>query len=201
MPQRTLDPTAVLPSSEAPPSAVSAPAARRPSDTPSPAPGPVSLEGIGDVVDAGRPSGYAHLGERRLPTLGRLVAAARGAASSLRRPTLWPTRRGHWQPAPRAARRHASGRLRVTTVALEPNSFVSGPADHPARPHGMEVLYLVSGRAHLIASAPDGQMRSASELAEGRARVVGAPAGGTARGHHFLVNTGDEVAVVVRVTA
>jgi len=201
MPQRTLAATAVLPSADTSVTAATAPAARRPSEPRTVADGPVSLEGIGDVVDAGRPSGYAHLGERRLPTLGRLVAAARGAASSLRRPTLWPTRRGHWQPAPRAARRHANGRLRVTTVALEPNSFVSGPADHSARPHGMEVLYLVSGRAHLIASAPDGQMRSASELSEGRARVVGAHGGPSARGHHFLVNTGDEVAVVVRVTA
>ncbi|MFD3687463.1 hypothetical protein ACFWTE_21945 [Nocardiopsis sp. NPDC058631] len=199
MPQRTLAPTTVLPSSDTPVSAVAAPAARRPSESRTVATGPVSLEGIGDVVDAGRPSGYAHLGERRLPTLGRLVSAARGAATSLRRPALWPTRRGHWQPAPHAARRHASGRLRVTTVALEPNSFVAGPAERSDVPHGMEVLYLVSGRAHLIASAPDGQMRSASELSEGRARVVGAPGGRP--GHHFLVNTGDEVAVVVRVTA
>ncbi|WP_159944097.1 MULTISPECIES: hypothetical protein [unclassified Nocardiopsis] len=153
---------------------------------------PVSLEGIGDVVDAGRRSGYAHLSERHQPTVGRLVSAARGAAAALGRPTLWPARRGHWQLAPRSARRLASGRMRVTTVALEPNSFVPDPA-----PQGMEVLYLVSGRAHLIASGPDGQMRSASELAAGRVRVVG-----TAEDRdQYLVNTGDAVAVVVRVSA
>ncbi|WP_444962306.1 hypothetical protein [Nocardiopsis sp. M1B1] len=195
MPQRTLSGTAVLPA----PHNVAAPAAAAPAPSSAPAPrsAPVSLEGIGDVVDAGRRSGYAHLGERRMPTLGRLVSAARGAAASLSGPALRPSRRGRWQPAPRAARRRAGGRLRVTAVALEPNSFVSGPAPHPSRRHGMEVLYLVSGRAHLIASAADGQMRSASELSAGRARVVGSAGGG---GHH-LVNTGDEVAVVVRVTA
>lgn len=201
MPQRTLSATAVLQPAATVVVPTAAPAARRSSETTAAPVRPVSLDGIGDVVDAGRRSGYAHLVERRLPTVGRLVAAARGAASSLRRPTLWPTRRGHWQPAPRAARRHVSGRFRVMTVALEPNSFVSGPAERSDRPHGMEVLYLVSGRAHLIASGPDGQMRSASELAEGRARVLGASEGRAAGGHHFLVNTGDEVAVVVRVTA
>ncbi|OOC56586.1 MULTISPECIES: hypothetical protein [Nocardiopsis] len=183
MPQSTLSSTAVLPTSET---------------VTTRTPG-VSPEGIGDVVDAGRRSGYAHLGERRLPTLGRLAAAARGAAA-LVGPTLWPARRGHWQPAPRAARRHAGGRLRVTAVVLEPNDLVSGSAPRSARARGMEVLYLVSGRAHLITSAPDGQVRSASELAADRVRVVGA-AGSSGRSGHFLVNTGDEVAVVVRVTA
>lgn len=189
MPQRTLAGTAVLPT---------------PGTAPAPAPairaGALSLEGIGDVVDAGRRSGYAHLAERRLPTVGRLVAAARGAAASLSRPHLWPTRRGHWQPAPRAVRQHANGRVRVTVVALEPNSFVPGPTPRSFQPYGMEVLYLASGRAHLIASAPDGRMRSASELVAGRTRVVGAT-WGHGRRHHFLVNTGEEVAVVVRVTA
>lgn len=168
--------------------------------TPRPRTASVSLDGIGDVIDAGRSSGYAHLVERRLPTLGQLVSAARGAASTLLRPTLWPTRRGHWQPAPRSARRHVSGRFRVTTVALEPNSFVPGPARRADRPHSLEVLHLVSGRAHLITSGADGQMRSAAELATGRTRVVGGT--GTAEGdNHYLVNTGDEVAVLVRVTA
>jgi hypothetical protein len=157
----------------------------------------VSLDGIGDVVDAGRRSGYAHLRELRLPTIGRLTAAARGAADALARPTLWPTRRGRWQPAPRVARRQASGRLRVTVVALEPNSFVAEPAPRPDRSLGMEVLRLVGGRAHVITSGPDGQMRSAAELTAGRTRVVG----GSGSGHHYLVNTGDEVAVVVRVSA
>ncbi|MFE9244210.1 hypothetical protein [Nocardiopsis sp. NPDC006938] len=172
----------------------------RPGTSPS-APGPrtasVSLDGIGDVVDAGRTSGYAHLVERRLPTVGQLVTAARGAAASLRRPTLWPTRRGRWQPAPRSARRHVGGRFRVTTVALEPNSFVPGPARHSDHAHGMEVLHLVSGRAHLITSGAAGQMRAAAELSVGRTRVVG---GASRQGHHHLVNTGDEVAVVVRVS-
>ncbi len=184
------------------PQQASAATAPRPATTelaPRPRTVSASLDGIGDVVDAGRSSGYAHLSERRLPTLGQLASAARGAALSLRRPTLWPTRRGRWQPAPRSARRHVSGRFRVTTVALEPNSFVSGPERRSDRPHNLEVLHLVSGRAHLITSGADGQMRSAAELVAGRTRVVGAS--GAARGHHHLVNTGDEVAVLVRVTA
>lgn len=162
--------------------------------------GSVSLEGIGDVVDAGRRSEYTHLGERRLPTVGHLVTAARNAATALTSSSLPPVRRGRWQPAPRPVRRHASGRMRITAVTLEPNSFVADPA-RTRRPHSLEVLYLVVGRAHLITSAPDGQMRSAAELAPGRARVVGAHQEGASQGHHFLVNTGDEVAVVVRVTS
>ncbi|MFE3458464.1 hypothetical protein ACFXKD_13060 [Nocardiopsis aegyptia] len=199
MPQQALSAPTVVPSPsgasrgngtstldrEAP---VAAPAAPRPT---------VTLEGIGDVVDAGRRSGYAHLRGLRLPTIGRLAAAARGAADALDRPTLWPSRRGRWQPAPRAARRRATGRLRVTVVALEPNSFVSEPTPRPDRSRGLEVLHLVGGRAHLISSGADGRMRSASELAPGRTRVVG----GTGAGRHYLVNTGDEVAVVVRVSA
>ncbi|WP_026119450.1 hypothetical protein [Nocardiopsis ganjiahuensis] len=185
------------------PQQASAATALRPATTehaPRPRTASVSLDGIGDVVDAGRSSGYAHLSERRLPTLGQLVSAARGAAVSLRRPTLWPTRRGRWQPAPRSARRHVSGRFRVTAVALEPNSFVPGPVRRSDRPHNLEVLHLVSGRAHLITSGADGQMRSAAELAVGRTRVVG-DSSAAGQGHHYLVNTGDEVAVLVRVTA
>ncbi|WP_017613830.1 hypothetical protein [Nocardiopsis salina] len=166
-----------------------------------PQPSRVSLEGIGDVVDAGARSGYAHLGERRAPTLGQLCSAAREAAAVLVRPSTWPVRRGRWQPAPRSARRHAAGRLRVSVVALEPNSFVAGPQSPAHRRGPMEVLHLVSGRAHLINSGPDGWMRSAAELAPGRSRVVGTPAAGGQRGHQFLVNTGDEMAVVLRVTA
>lgn len=157
----------------------------------------VSLDGIGDVVDAGRTSGYAHLGARRLPTLGQVVAAAGDAATALRRPTLWPARRGSWQPAPRSVRRLVRGRFRVTSVALEPNSFIAGPTSRAADPHTLEALYLVSGRAHLITSAADGQMLSAAELTSGRARVVGSGA----RGSRHLVNTGEEVAILVRVTA
>lgn len=162
---------------------------------------PVSPEGIGDIMDAGRPSGYAHLSGRGAPTVGRLVAAARGAALALHRPARWPSRRDRWQAAPRPARRHAGGRLRITAIALEPNSFApcssspaAGAASRPGAPRS-EVLYLVSGRAHLITAAPGGQMRAASELSCDRARVLGA--GPDA----YLVNTGAEVAVIVRVTA
>lgn len=157
----------------------------------------VSLDGIGDVVDAGRTSGYAHLSARRLPTLGQVVSTARAAAAALRRPTLWPTRRGHWQPVPRTVRRRFRGRFRVSTVALEPNSFIAGPEAPVDRPRSLEVLHLVSGRAHLITSGVDGQMLSAAELTRGRVRVMG----DGARGRRHLVNTGDEVAVLVRVTA
>ncbi|MFE1077454.1 hypothetical protein ACFW31_02975 [Nocardiopsis alba] len=178
----------------------SAPTADRPTAVghdPRPRTAPVSLDGIGDVVDAGRSSGYAHLDARGLPTLGQVVTAARAAAASLHRPTLWPSRRGSWQPAPRSTRRRVGGQFRVTTVALEPNGFVPGPVPRSEEPHALEVLCLVRGRAHLIAAETDGRMLSATELAIDRARVVGG--GGGERRH--LVNTGDEIAVLVRVTA
>lgn len=164
--------------------------------TPRPRTATVSLDGIGDVVDAGRTSGYAHLGARRLPTLGQVAAAARDAATALRRPTLRPARRGHWLPAPRSVRRRIRGRFRVTSVVLEPNSFIAGPSSRDEHRHTLEALYLVSGRAHLITSAPDGQILSAAELTPDRARVMGSGA----RGTRHLVNTGEEVAVLVRVT-
>ena len=156
--------------------------------------------GIGDVIDAGRRSGYTHLGERRSPTIGHLATAARNAAAALRRSSPRPARHGRWQPAPRPVRRYANGRMRVTVVTLEPNSFVTGPA-RTRLPDSLEVLYLAHGRVHLISSAPDGQMRSAAELTPGRTRVVGASREATLQGRDFLVNTGDEIAVVVRVSS
>lgn len=178
----------------------SAPATIRPTTaehTHRPPTAAVSLDGIGDVVDAGRTSGYAHLDVRPLPTLGQVVSTARTAATTLRRPTLWPARRGHWQHAPRTVREQVRGRFQVTTVALEPNGFIAGPEPRVDRPHRLEVFYLVDGRAHLITSGTDGQILSATELARDRARVVGEGA----RGRRHLMNTGDEVAVLVRVTA
>jgi hypothetical protein len=151
---------------------------------------PVSPDGIGDIVLAGQPSGYAHLAGRAAPTVGRLAAAARAAAAAMLRPGLWPRRAGHWQAAPRAARRGASGRMRVTAVVLEPNGFTSVPAG--PRP---TVLRLAQGRAHMVAVAPDGEMLAVQDLAHGRTRVLGSGGG------HRLINTGTEPAVVVRVTA
>ena len=179
-------------------SVLPAPHARAPHGGTAPAPTAsrsVSVEGIGDVVDAGRRSGYAHLAASRLPTIGRSVAAARTAAAALAaRPALRPALRGLWQPVPRAARRRTDRRLRVSAVALEPDGFASGPV--PPHAVGMEVLFPVLGRAHLIASGPDGRMRSAAGLSSGRARVVG----GASDGQWHLVNTGEDIAVVVRVT-
>lgn len=158
----------------------------------------VSLEGVGDIVDAGSRSGYAHLRQRRVPTLGRLCSAAREVAAALARPALWPARRGHWQPAHRSARRLVNGRMRVSVVVLEPNSFVAAPQAPDPRRDPLEVLHLVGGRAHLIDSGPGGGIRSAAEMAPGRTRVVGSPVNGGQRGHRFLVNTGNEAAVVLR---
>ncbi|MFD0804217.1 hypothetical protein ACFQZU_23275, partial [Streptomonospora algeriensis] len=45
-----------------------------------------SPEGIGDIVLAGHPAPYPHLQTRSAPTIGRLAAAARAAASALGRP-------------------------------------------------------------------------------------------------------------------
>ncbi|WP_285731728.1 hypothetical protein [Nocardiopsis sp. ATB16-24] len=164
--------------------------------------GPVaspSPEGIGDVMDAGRRSGYAHLGERHLPTLGRLVSAARDAAAALRATPPPPARHGYWRPIALGPHGHAVDGLHVTAVGLEPDGFVSASVPRPDRPHGMEVLYLIDGQAHLIVSDPGGRIRSASGLSADRVRVVAAEAFGG--GEHHLVNTGDRVAVVVRVTA
>nr|WP_312863445.1 hypothetical protein [Spinactinospora alkalitolerans] len=166
---------------------------------PTPPPDPdelaASLATIGDIVMAGRRSGYSHLVTRPAPTVGQLMTAARGAAEALVRPALWPRRRGRWQPAPRAARRRAVGRMRVTVVALEPDAFVPLSAEGPGGASGpaAEVLHLVSGRAHTVATAPTGEMLAVQGLTAGRTRVLGASDG------HQLVNTGTETAVVVRV--
>ncbi|MFC4563851.1 hypothetical protein ACFO4E_18485 [Nocardiopsis mangrovi] len=151
----------------------------------------MSPEGIGDITQAGHTSGYAHLAGRGVPTVGRLVAAARTASAALVRPTLWPRRRDHWQPAPRAARRGVTGRMKVTAAVLEPNGFTAVPADGAHRP---AVLRLAHGRAHLVAVADGGEMLAIQELAPGRTRVLGSGDG------YRLINTGTEPAVVVRVT-
>ena len=66
---------------------------------------------------------------------------------------------------------------------------VAGPIEEAV--NGVEnMIYMKS------TSSSDGQMRSAAALAPDRARVVGA-----SQGHHFLVNTGDEIAAVLRVTS
>ncbi|TDQ55238.1 hypothetical protein [Actinorugispora endophytica] len=153
-----------------------------------------SFNGIGDIVMAGERSGYTHLSTRALPTVGRLVTAARGAAEALADRALWPGRRGRWQLAPRAARRHTRGRMRVTVVALEPNGFVPLTGARPSV-SASDVLYLVSGRAHAVVTGDGGRLLAVQELAERRARVLGSAGG------HQLVNTGTETAVVVRVTA
>ncbi|GLU47340.1 hypothetical protein [Nocardiopsis ansamitocini] len=156
-----------------------------------------SLAGIGDIVMAGQRSAYDHLRTRTVPTVGQLMTAARGAAQSLLRPTLWPQRRGHWQLVPRVARRHARGRMRVTAVTLEPNGFVSLAAERgPGDPvPTSEVVQLVSGRAHTVVTGAAGQLLAVQELTPGRARVLGGEAG------HQLLNTGVEPALVIRVSS
>ncbi|MDA2809747.1 hypothetical protein O4J56_03765 [Nocardiopsis sp. RSe5-2] len=152
-------------------------------------------DGIGDIVDAGRRSAYPHLAPpRTAPTPGRLAAAAAAAAAALARPSLWPRRRGHWQPAPRPARRHATGRMKVSTLALEPNGFAALPAPAGGAPGPGSVLRLVAGSAHLVSTSPDGRMRALREVPAGRTLALGSGGG------RWLVNTGPEAAVVVRVS-
>ncbi|RCV55178.1 hypothetical protein DEF23_02075 [Marinitenerispora sediminis] len=161
-----------------------------------PRPAASALDEIGDLVMAGQRSGYAHLAGRARPTVGQLLTAARSAAHALSRPSLWPRRHGFWQLAPRTVRRGASGRMRVTVVALEPDEFVSlasAPEGRAAGP-GADLLYLAHGRAHLVATAPNGALLAVRRLAGGRARALGA------NSEHQLVNTGTRTAVVVRVT-
>ncbi|WP_236700326.1 hypothetical protein [Allosalinactinospora lopnorensis] len=163
-----------------------------PAQDPAPTAAPPFPEGIGDIALAGQPTGYAHLAARGTPTVGQFTATAREASAVLARPAFWPRRRGHWQPAPRPARRRATGRMRIAAVALEPNEFVALPALGGAA-SGSGVLYLAHGRAHMVTSAPDGEMLAVQELDTDRARVL------AAGDRHRLVNTGTETAVVVRV--
>ncbi|MEY9214729.1 hypothetical protein NI17_018360 [Thermobifida halotolerans] len=155
-----------------------------------------SPEGIGDIVMAGARSGYAHLAARPLPTVGRLVPAARGAADALTRLRLWPRRHGHWQRPPRAVRRYAPGRARMAVVALAPNEFVALSDVRSGGPpvHG-DVLLVARGRVHAVVTGEGGHLLAVQELVAGRTRVLGGVDG------RQLVNTGAETAVVVRVTA
>ncbi|MUL41833.1 hypothetical protein FZ103_11715 [Streptomonospora sp. PA3] len=149
-----------------------------------------SPEGIGDIVLAGHPAPYPHLRTGGAPTIGRLAAAARAAATALARPALWPRRRGRWQPAPRAARRTAAGRMRVSILVLEPNGFAEIPAESR---RSAAVVHLARGRVHMVTVAPDREMQAVQELTGDRARVLGSA------DDHQLINTGGEPAVVVRV--
>lgn len=177
-------------------SALRTPAARhapsQPERAPQPALDPSELDGIGDIVDAGRPSGYAHLAAPRTsPTAGRLAAAAASAAESLGRTSAAADRSGHWRPAPRPARRGAAGRMRISTATLAPN----GSTALPAAPSGSATaLRLASGRAHVLSAGPDGELRSVRELLPGRTLLLAAGTG------NWLVNTGTVAAVAVRAT-
>ncbi|GAA4931227.1 hypothetical protein GCM10023224_08920 [Streptomonospora halophila] len=157
---------------------------------PRPAAPTVSPEGIGDIVLAGHPAPYPHLQTRSAPTIGRLAAAARAAASDLTLLRLRPRRGGRWQPAPRPARRAAARRMRVSVLVLEPNGFAAVPDE----PHRASVLHLASGRVHMVTVAPDREMQAVQELTGDRARALGSG------DDHQLINTGDRRAVVVRVT-
>ncbi|MDT0300585.1 hypothetical protein [Streptomonospora wellingtoniae] len=157
---------------------------------PRPAAPTVSPEGIGDIVLAGQPAPYPHLQTRSAPTIGRLAAAARAAASVPVLPALRPRRRGRWGPAPRSVRRTAARRMRVSILVLEPNGFAAVPAE----PRRTSVLHLASGRVHMVTVAPDREMQAVQELTGDRARALGSG------DDHQLINTGGERAVVVRVT-
>ncbi|WP_017538612.1 hypothetical protein [Nocardiopsis halophila] len=156
----------------------------------------VRPDGIGDIVDAGRRSAYPHLASSRsTATPGRLAAAASAAAAALSRPSLWPRRRGRWQPAPRPARRHAAGRMKVSALTLDPNGFAVLPGPEEGSPEAAgTVLRLVAGRAHLVSTSPDGRMRALREVPVGRTLALGSGGG------RWLVNTGPDEAVVVRVS-
>ncbi|WP_017593227.1 hypothetical protein [Nocardiopsis potens] len=162
--------------------------------TPQHGPAPSGLDGIGDIVDAGRPSGYAHLAAapRTAPTAGRLAAAADSAADALRRTPAPADRSGHWRPAPRPVRRGASGRMRISSATLAPDGSTALP---PAPSGSATALRLVSGRAHVLSAGPGGELRSVRELLPGRTLLLAAGTG------NWLVNTGAEAAVAVRATA
>ncbi|NYI96447.1 hypothetical protein HNR12_002724 [Streptomonospora nanhaiensis] len=154
-------------------------------------PAALSPDGIGDIVLAGEPSPYPHLRTRPAPTVGRLVSAAREAAAALERHALWPRRHGRWQPAPRAARRGASGRARVNSLLLAPGAAVVLPA---AQGRHQTALRLARGRVRVEALGGDRSAAAARGLEPGRTRVLGADGG------HRVVNTGDEPALLVRVS-
>ncbi|MFW5420606.1 hypothetical protein J0910_28730 [Nocardiopsis sp. CNT-189] len=155
---------------------------------------PSGLDGIGDIVDAGRPSGYAHLAAapRTAPTAGRLAAAAAAAADALARTPAAADRSGRWRPAPRPARRGAAGRMRISGATLAPDGSTALP---PAPSGSATALRLVSGRAHVLSAGPGGELRSVRELLPGRTLLLAAGTG------NWLVNTGDGTAVAVRATA
>ncbi|CAM3657886.1 hypothetical protein NOGI109294_07750 [Nocardiopsis gilva] len=156
------------------------------------------IDGIGDIVLAGRPSGYAHLAARPIATAGRLVAAARAAASAL---ALAPSslsrrfrrHRGHWYIAPRPVRRAVDRGLRVEVAALAPGEAAELPErrHRPATRRGV-ALHLVYGDAHLITPEDDGDP-VIRPFAAGSTRLLG-----TGNGHR-LVNTGAGPALAVRV--
>ncbi|GAA4904913.1 hypothetical protein [Streptomonospora salina] len=156
--------------------------ARRPSSSP---------EGIGDIVLAGHPAPYPHLRSRSTPTIGRLASAARTAASALAQSAPQSRSTGRWQPAPRRARRVVTGRMRVSTLVLEPDGFAAVPSRSP---RDAAVLHVAQGSVHMVTVAPDHRMQAVQELDGERARVLGSGDG------HRLINTGDEPAVVVRIT-
>ncbi|WP_017626135.1 hypothetical protein [Nocardiopsis chromatogenes] len=82
----------------------------------------------------------------------------------------------------------------MSTLTLEPNGFAALPAPAGDAPAPGSVLRLVAGSAHLVSTSPDGRMRALREVPAGRTLALGSGGG------RWLVNTGPEAAVVVRVS-
>lgn len=151
-----------------------------------------SVDGIGDIVQAGETSPYPHLRPRERPTVGRLFAAARAGARTLAEdvPGGSLPAAGRWWAVP-----PANGAGPSATVAeLRPTEIVSLPVGRGSAGLG-GVLYLARGRAHLVAVSGSGRMLSVRELTPGRGRVVAEPGG------YQLINTGSEPAVVAFAAA
>ncbi|MDS1270265.1 hypothetical protein RIF23_08160 [Lipingzhangella sp. LS1_29] len=166
----------------------------RPSDQfswPQPRPAPVAdLDGIGDIVDAGRAIPYPELQRDSIPTVGQLLSTAEHLATLLGTDQQWPD--GTWAEHP------VSARLRVRAVALRPSGFVSLPPP-PASPcpHGGGLLYLARGQAHMVTVSAVGELETAHALAETRGRILARP---DVAQVVQLLNTGDRPALLVHVT-
>ncbi|PRX97864.1 hypothetical protein [Allonocardiopsis opalescens] len=134
------------------------------------------LATIGDIVLAGRPSGYERLcpcPAAARPTYGLLAEAAERAAAAL-------SGAGELGTGHPVVLRGDGWEVRALVV----------PSDQVvAVPPG--ALRIVSGRGHLIASSLDGRLLDIRAAARGRTRVLGSGR------RHELLNAGAEPAVAV----
>lgn len=170
--------------------------------TPTPHDSRGTIDGVGDVVLAGRPTPYPHLRtESGRPSAGTLFAAARRVGEVIR--TSPPPATGVWTDD--AHDRAVAGAVGPTANAVATVVATVPPADVVATPPAgwdtsmgtdrETLLYAAQGEVHVVEISAAGHLHNVRKLVTGRGF-----AWGTQR-RHQIINTGSVPALLVHASS